>query len=42
MHIHFTVEDRDPFEGTGPIQVGRFLTDDKAAILFEAPYRMRS
>ena len=42
MHIHFTVEDRGHVDGTGPIQVGWFLTDDKAAILFEAPYRMRS
>ena len=42
MHIHFTIEDQDRIEGTGPIQVGWFLTDDKAAILYEPPYRMRS
>lgn len=38
MHIHFTIEDQDRIECTGPIQVGWFLTDDKAAILYEPPY----
>lgn len=31
MHIHFTIEDQDRIEGTEPIQVGWFLTDDKAS-----------
>jgi hypothetical protein len=42
MHIQFTVEDRDPSTATGPIQVGWFLTEEKASILYEPPYRMRS
>ena len=42
MNIQFTVEDSDPREATGPIQVGWFLIEDKASILFEPPYRMRS
>lgn len=42
MHIHFTVEDDQKNIGDGPIQVGWFLTEDKASILYEPPYRMRS
>ncbi|RSO35343.1 hypothetical protein [Acinetobacter lactucae] len=42
MHIQFTVEDRDPSTATGPIQVGWFLTEEKASILYEPPYLMRS
>src|SRR5690606_23388215 len=42
MHIHITIEDNEKLIGEGPIPVGWCLTDDKAAILYEAPYRMRS
>ena len=42
MQINFTITDYHKHTETGPIQVGWFLTDDKASILFEAPYRMRS
>lgn len=42
MHINFTITDEHKHRETGPIQVGWFLTDDKASILFEPPYRMRS
>lgn len=42
MHIEFSVQDRDAHRETGPLQVGWFLVDDKAAILFDAPYRLRS
>lgn len=42
MHINFTIADDQERIETGPIQVGWFLTEDKAAILFGPPYRMRS
>lgn len=42
MYINFTVSDDEKNIGEGPIQVGWFLTKDKASILFEPPYRMRS
>ncbi len=42
MYINFTIEDNQKNIGEGPIQVGWFLTEDKSAILFEPPYRMRS
>ena len=42
MNISFTITDDQKHTETGPIQVGWFLTDDKASILFEPPYRMRS
>lgn len=42
MYINFTIEDNKKNIGEGPIQVGWFLTEDKSAILFEPPYRMRS
>ena len=42
MHINFTISDDHKHTETGPIQVGWFLTDDKASILFEPPYRTRS
>lgn len=42
MHINFTISDDHKHTETGPIQVGWFLIEDKASILFEAPYRMRS
>ena len=42
MHIHFTIEDQEHLKEHGPLQVGWFLTDDKTAILYDPPYRMRS
>lgn len=42
MNIYFTIEDDQKSVGEGPIQVGWFLTEDKASILYEPPYRMRS
>lgn len=42
MYINFTIKDDQKNIGEGPIQVGWFLTEDKSAILFEAPYRMHS
>lgn len=42
MHIYFAIEDGQKSIGEGPIQVGWFLTEDKASILYEPPYRMRS
>lgn len=42
MQINFTITDDQKHTETGPIQVGWFLTDDKASILFKPPYRMRS
>ena len=42
MHIHFTIEDDQKNIEEGPIQVGWFLIEDKASILYEPPYRMRS
>ena len=42
MYIHFTIEDDQKNIGEGPIQIGWFLIEDKASILYEPPYRMRS
>ena len=42
MQIHFTVQDSEKHIEEGPIQVGWFLTDDKASILFDPPSRMRT
>lgn len=42
MDIQFTIKDEVKTIEEGPIQVGWFLTEDKVAILFEPPYRMRS
>lgn len=42
MNINFTITDDQKHTETGPIQVGWFLTEEKASILFEPPYRMRS
>ncbi len=42
MKINFTIEDEQKFVGEGSIQIGWFLIEDKAAILYAPPYRMRS
>lgn len=42
MHINFTITDEQKHAETGPIQVGWFLADGKASILYDPPYRMRS
>lgn len=42
MHIHFTIGDTDSSYKEGSLHVGWFLTEDKVALLYEAPYRMRS
>lgn len=42
MHIHFTLEHTPEFEVSGSVEVGWFLVDDQASILYTAPYRMRS
>ncbi|HCA5150337.1 hypothetical protein ACT4X2_12975 [Acinetobacter baumannii] len=42
MYLNFTIDDQDKIIGEGVIQVGWFLVDDKSALLYEPPYRMRS
>lgn len=42
MYLNFTVIDQEKIIGDGVIQVGWFLVDDKSALLYEPPYRMRS
>ncbi len=42
MYINFTIQDDQKKFEEGPIKVGWFSTKDKASILFEPPYRMRS
>ncbi|MBF7688753.1 hypothetical protein [Acinetobacter rathckeae] len=42
MEINFTIGDCEQKALDGPLQVGWFLTEEQGALLFEAPYRLRS